>query len=161
MKNPTRWTLGVALAVVSVLAISFGGTVIQMDPAEPSDSPSATATEAQSQKGVESAEETVYVNYAGVQVAVDPQTGRLRPPNAREARLLAAAIATRFRAHGQPQLTEHADGNLSAVLFATGCKLSVLVRNEDGTIKTTCVGSPDGAKAFIKAAANTPANDTK
>jgi hypothetical protein len=94
----------------------------------------------------------IRVPVAGMQVSIDPSTGKLRQPTSAEARALAKAlkaVAAPVMGH-EVQVTEHADGMLSAQLSADFLNIWVATLNPDGSLSHVCI---DGAQASDSAPA--------
>lgn len=97
-------------------------------------------------------DDDIEVTYAGVQVAIDLATGRMRQPSEAEAAQLAQGMRTMFQSGPEPSLTYHDDGGVSVELGMRGCKLTVLTRNEDGGLSRACVSGAAQAQLFIEQA---------
>lgn len=105
----------------------------------------------------------VRVDVGGAQVAIDPQTGRLRPPTREESQKLLKGM--RRLVNQSPEglkVTQHPDGSESVDLDGRFLSLSVAKRNADGTVSTECVKNTGEAAAFwgvnAKAAKNAAKN---
>lgn len=86
----------------------------------------------------------------GLQVAIDPATGKIRQPTAAEARAFANQFAGMTKAAtSEPQFTEFADGTLSMVLTADYLNVWLVGVNADGSVSPVCV---DGFAAGSTAA---------
>ncbi|HKI01350.1 MAG TPA: hypothetical protein VKK31_05175 [Thermoanaerobaculia bacterium] len=90
----------------------------------------------------------------GLQVAIDPATGKIRQPTAAESRALSAQVATKAATAG-PQFTHWADGTISAVLTEDYLNVWLVQLNANGSASQVCV---DGANATQSAA---PAGEDK
>ena len=146
-KSLTAFTLTLALVV-------FGAPAIADQPAA---TPSVAAAE---QASATARADDVKVTFAGMQIAIDPATGRLRPPTEKEAAELAQGMrdlfaSESFAAASETVVTEHPDGMLSAVLGFDALNFTVLRSNGDGTYSRRCVSSPEEAAAFAAAAPST------
>ena len=116
----------------------------------------AWAEEAASQTPpTEAAQETkaefVPVTFAGMQVFVDAETGKLRPPSEQEAQELARRMMDRVRedkAHSYQPLVQK-NGTMSVVLGTDGMKYTVAVVQEDGSLAMDCVSSEDHAHEIV------------
>jgi hypothetical protein len=106
--------------------------------AETPNEPAATAEQAQ--------EPTVSV--AGMNVAVDPETGHIRPLTPAEQRKLAAAMKKQFgvKAH---QPVAHADGMLSTVVGTEFLSYSVGRLAADGSVERECAAGLEAAVDFL------------
>ncbi len=76
----------------------------------------------------------------GLQVAIDPATGKIRQPTAAESRAL-AGLST---AKAAPQFTQFADGTISMVLTSDYLNVWLVGLNANGSAGQICV---DGAAA--------------
>jgi hypothetical protein len=77
----------------------------------------------------------------GLQVAIDPATGKIRQPTAAESRALAGQPAAKA-ATSAPQFMQFADGTISMVLTEEYLNVWLVGRNADGSAGQVCV---DGA----------------
>lgn len=85
----------------------------------------------------------------GVQVHVDPATGQIRQPSAAEVKALADAVRTLFARSAQGvQVTEHADGSLSARMGPESLNVWVATIGPDGSLRQTCVEGANAAGAL-------------
>jgi hypothetical protein len=91
----------------------------------------------------------------GLQVAIDPATGKIRQPTAAEARAFAGQFAGRFTTKAAPQFTQWADGTLSMVLTPDYLNVWLVGLNSDGSTSPVCV---DG---FAAGSAAAPAMEEK
>jgi hypothetical protein len=89
--------------------------------------------------------EDVKVQLGSLQIAVDPQTGDLRPLTKQEANRLANEMRKRFpsRVIGEPKVRP--DGSLSAVVMPNILRLSVANIGSDGKVQIECAGSTEDA----------------
>jgi hypothetical protein len=78
----------------------------------------------------------------GMQVAIDPATGKIRRPTAAESRALSVPIAK--SATADLQFTTWPDGTMSAVLTEDYLNVWLVQLNADGSANQVCV---DGANA--------------
>lgn len=87
------------------------------------------------------------VTVAGMQVSVDPETGRLRPPTAAEAKALAAAFQQAYggaaRLSKKTLVRRSGDGMLTAQVDFSLLDHYVAERLPDGTIVSRCVAGPE------------------
>jgi hypothetical protein len=126
MRNQQRKTSGVrwiaALCTVALLAVGAGSAAA--GPAE---------------KGG--------ADLKGMQVHVDPATGKLRQPTAAEVKALADAFRAKFAARSVQgaQVTEHTDGSVSAKLGLEALNVWVATVNPDGSISQVCVEGVNAA----------------
>lgn len=99
----------------------------------------------------------VEVAGTGMQVAIDPQTGRLRPTTAAEARQLLRALQTQMQAAPRraTAATQHADGTLSVVLGEDSLQMFLAKVGADGALVRACVDSIEAAEQFLMTPAAT------
>jgi len=103
------------------------------------------------------AEKAPAVQVGGLNVAVDPETGRIRPLTLAEQRKLAAAMKKQFGVKAQEPVV-HADGMFSAVVGTEFLSYSVARLAADGTVERQCAASVDSAIDFLAGDdASTPA----
>lgn len=94
------------------------------------------------------------VQVQGVQVHVDPATGQVRQPSAAEVKALADAVRALFGRSAQGvQVTEHADGSLSAKMGPESLNVWVATIGPDGSLRQTCVEGANAAGALQAAPA--------
>lgn len=95
---------------------------------------------------------------AGVQAHVDPATGQLRQPDAAEVKALADALRARFatRSIQAAQVTQHADGSISAMLGPDHRIRSARTSSPSST-RTWTTRSASGPRAGITASTTTMA----
>lgn len=87
------------------------------------------------------------VTVAGMQVAVDPTTGRLRPPTAEESRALAQALRQEFAQPSAPlQVVKAANGAEMVELSEDFMETAVLMIAQDGTQKIECMSAADAQR---------------
>jgi len=90
----------------------------------------------------------------GVQVHVDPATGQVRQPSAAEVKALADAVRVLFGRSAQGvQVTEHADGSLSARMGPESLNVWVATIGPDGSLRQACVEGANAAGALQAAPA--------
>lgn len=83
------------------------------------------------------------VTVAGMQVSIDPVTGRLRQPTAAESRALAEAFQKAFGHNGLTRkavVQKDASGMLTLQVDFSQLDYSVAEIRPDGTVATRCVG---------------------
>jgi hypothetical protein len=137
MRNPTRLrAFGLGLVAAAALA-AFGTLRLGAEEAPATGSPPTTTAPDQE-------EVRVQVPLAGVTVAIDPATGRLRPPTAAEARELAAQLSHKLGRTGPPPAPVlHRDGMISLVVGTDYLDFMVATLDPAGNVTTACVhGSP-------------------
>jgi hypothetical protein len=89
----------------------------------------------------------IKVNVGGMQVSIDPATGRLRPPTLEESRALARALQQQFTAPSQPLQVIHAANGAVAVELPEETMETVLLRNHaDGTQTIECMSAAEAAR---------------
>ncbi|HEV8632060.1 MAG TPA: hypothetical protein VGV61_17225 [Thermoanaerobaculia bacterium] len=88
---------------------------------------------------------------AGMQVAIDPQTGRLRQPTAEESRQLLQALAVHFQPAKSVTATRWAGGLLSVVLGEEYDSVALARIDANGVVAGACVDSLAGAQQFLDA----------
>jgi hypothetical protein len=83
------------------------------------------------------------VGAGGLQVAVDPATGKLRPPTAAEARVLAAGLdkVVNDSAEGLEAVT-WPDGTVTVDLEGRFASVAVVSFDDDGTLTMECIDLP-------------------
>jgi hypothetical protein len=134
----SRWkVLGFLAAAV---ALTLAGTL--------------AAIAAQGTSGSEKAREAaappdLKVNVAGMQVAIDPATGKLRPPTAEESRALAEALHQQFAPSSRPlTVIQAANGALALELTEDYMETALLRIHPDGSTTIDCM-SPAEAERII------------
>ena len=96
----------------------------------------------------------VKVNVAGVQVAIDPKTGRLRPPTPEESRALAQALKQQFVTPSQPlQVIQAENGALALELPEDFMETAILRAHEDGTESIECMSPAEAARIIEEGSA--------
>jgi len=85
----------------------------------------------------------------GMQVAIDPATGKIRQPTAAESRALSAPFMTKA-ATGVSMLRQWADGTKSMALTEDYLNVWLVQLNADGSANQVCV---DGANASLQSIA--------
>lgn len=85
----------------------------------------------------------------GMQVSIDPATGKIRQPTAAESRALSAPFAVKT-ATSAPQILQWADGTLSMALTEDYLNVWLVQLNADGSANQVCV---DGANASLQSIA--------
>ena len=159
MRTKWKWRSVFALSLVSLLGLLLMSGAITGDGEEAdAQAPAADTSTVSVSSEVEEAE-TESVAVAGIQVAIDPDTGRLRPPTDEEVTALRSALLQMFGASESPTVTVRDDGVESALLGASQCKMSVVTVNDDGALTHGCVDGPQGALRMLEEAANSPSHD--
>lgn len=135
------------LALAAVLGFVLALTTAFAAPAEEASQDQAPNPEAV-------AGSSMPVSLAGVQVAIDPATGKLRPLSPAEARKLAAGLNRMFRepASGEAGYIamQHRDGMLSAVLGTDYLSFTTVTIDADGTLNAVCSSHPTAAAAALE-----------
>jgi hypothetical protein len=92
------------------------------------------------------------VNIAGMQVFIDAETGRLRPPTIEERQQLAEALRKTFarQPHEMGATYRHPNGMLSHVVGPEHVNFSIATVSAEGNLNTKCVNGPEQAKAYIE-----------
>lgn len=91
-----------------------------------------------------------YVPFAGQSVAIDRQTGKLRPPTPDEARQLSAALKNYLNRSDQGLvITTHPNGVQSVDLQGRFQSVSLAKINSDGSASEKCVTSMREAQDFL------------
>jgi hypothetical protein len=121
--------------------------------AQSSDQPTVAAAEESS--------DTI-VSIAGVRVAVDPVTGRLRPPTPEEARQLAAGIAAMVN-DSSDGLVEvaHPDGGFQVDLQERFMNVYIAYVAAEGDLRMDCISSSSGVDAVAAAVSGTVPADAR
>lgn len=150
VKRRPGLALAMLLAAAFVLAFGLETNISAQVAATGPPKPEPSATPAD-----KSAEETK-VNVEGVQVAVDPQTGKLREPTPEERQALIQAMR-RLLSTSTDGLTvvQHPDGSETVDLEGRFQNLSVAKINADGTVSKQCVTTVKEAAAFLGVDAKT------
>lgn len=90
------------------------------------------------------------VPVAGMQVAIDPATGRLRQPTPAEARQLLQGLQQMLKASPRAHVAEqHADGTLSLVLGDEYLSVALAKLGTGGAVAQACVDSTAAAERFL------------
>ncbi len=137
-------TSGFVLATVLTLALVLGMGAYTMaqkagEPTKPEQSATPTGDQ-----------EDTKVNVGGMQVAIDPRTGKLRSLTREEAKALFEGMRKHL-SQSTEGLTpvQHPDGSESVDLEGRFESLSVTKVNPDGSVSTKCVTSEKEAAAFL------------
>ncbi len=89
----------------------------------------------------------------GLQVYIDPATGKLRAPSPEEARAMAASLERIFSQSTQGlQAEQQADGTLKLDLRGRFMSVSLARRSPDGSVATDCTNSLQHALTWLGAA---------
>lgn len=89
------------------------------------------------------------VTLGGIQVAVDPQTGELRPLSNAEAQQLAKEMRRRFPPRSVTAPRVAPDGTLSSVVMPNVLRLSVARVGADGKVAVECADGVEKAVDFM------------
>ena len=145
----TPW-LALGLATLLLASLGFSAWATEAD---------AEATKEATQ--TEEAAQFVPVTFAGMQVFVDAETGKLRPPTEKEARELSRRMMARIsadKAHSYQPVVQK-NGTMSVVLGTDGMNYSVAVVQEDGHLATSCVSSQEEADEIVTEGSLGPARE--
>lgn len=95
------------------------------------------------------AEKAHEVTFAGMKIAIDPETGRMRPPTARESKRLERKMRRMFRKihrhHESSGLVAYSGTNRSAVLDQSHLNFEVLHIDAEGNLVGQCVNGTEPA----------------
>ena len=145
------------LVSIGLFALGSSIAVAAAPGSEPQAKPDSTAKRA---TVAAAAAGDVTVPFAGMSIAIDPETGRMKQPTPEQAAELSSAMRKMFaqpaataRTAGS-KVTRHPNGMLSAVVAPEHLSFSVMRRNSDGTVARQCVSSPRAAEAFLQGAAD-------
>ena len=149
-------TSALLLPAMTALALALGTSTSAV--AQKSVAPKATAAD----------DGYTYVPFAGQTVAIDRQTGKLRPPTPEEARKLAEGLKN-FLSRSDQGLTivTHPNGAQSVDLQGRFQTATLAKINRDGSTSEKCVTSMREARAFLAPAtakrklSASPANQKK
>ena len=87
-----------------------------------------------------------HVTVGGVKVAIDPKTGRLRPPTPEESRALGEALRQRFTTPSQPlQAIQAENGALALELPEEFDETAIFRTYDDGTEAIECMSASEAA----------------
>jgi len=94
-------------------------------------------------------------NGAGVQVAIDPQTGKVRQPTPAELEQLNGSLQTMFGKSltSTSQAVAWPDGTVALAVGDEYLNVWVARINPDGTKSQTCIDSAESANAFFTGSA--------
>lgn len=149
-------TSALLLLAMTALAVSLGTSTLAV--AQKSVSPKPAAAD----------DGYTYVPFAGQTVAIDRQTGKLRPPTPEEARRLAEGLKN-FLSRSDQGLTivTHPNGAQSVDLQSRFQSVTLAKINRDGSTSEKCVTSMHEARTFLATATEkrkifpSPANQKK
>ena len=131
-----------SLATLAVLALVWGAPLVGAEEEATLQAPPAAA-----QTGPTAA--SVEVNLGAMSVAVDPQSGALRPLTREEARELARQMRQLFPPRTLKAPTVNPDGSLSAVVMPNFLRYSVARVQSDSKVALQCADSREGAIEFL------------
>lgn len=139
-----RWKLALpALAAIALLVVGTMAAIADQETGKSGTSRRATPQVTDLQ-----------VNVAGMQVAIDPKTGRLRPPTPEESRALAQALRQQFTTPNQPlQVIQAENGALAVELPEDMMETVVLRTHEDGTQTIDCMSAAEAERLMAAEAA--------
>ena len=141
---------GTALLVGLVLALALMTVLREQAPDRrpPTVSETAAGQDTSLTPPVPAAAPTA-VRRARIQVEVDPDTGRLRPPTPAQRKSLADALRHQFRS--TPRAPGYfADGTISVVVATERLNFSVAQVNEQGLPETSCVSGLEQAVSVLE-----------
>ncbi len=135
--NPFRSrTAAMLVAAIAVFALALGGST------------SAIAQNSTSAKTAGDGD--TYVRFAGQTVAIDPQTGKLRPPTPEEVRQLTAGLKNMLSRSDQGlTVVTHPNGAESVDLQGRFQSVTLAKINQDGSASERCVTSMQQAREFL------------
>ena len=138
-------TSALLLPAVTALALALGTST------------SAVAQKSVSPKPAAADDGYTYVPFAGQTVAIDRQTGKLRPPTQEEARKLAEGLKNFVSRSGQGlTIVTHRSGAQSVDLQGRFQSVTLAKINRDGSTSEKCVTSMHEARAFLAPTAAKP-----
>ena len=131
-------TTALLLSAMAVLALALGTSA------------SAAAQKSVSPTAAVAADGYTYVPFAGQTVAIDRQTGKLRPPTPEEARKLTEGLKN-FLSRSDQGLTvvTHPNGAQSVDLQGRFQSVTLAKINSDGSTSEKCVTGMHEARAFL------------
>jgi len=150
MKRVEKSIPWLALGLAALLALGFGNVALAEDAS--ANETTAKTVEPSAENASSAADGTfVPVTFAGMQVFVDQETGRMRKPTARESRELAMRMRTLFQGkHAAHQPTVDKSGMTSLVVAPNYLNFTVAVVKEDGSVETDCVQDPEEGLARLE-----------
>ncbi len=145
----SRQSLITAALAASVLAIS-AASAQSTQPSQIGQPAAANAATMQAQSSPSAAQNLITTNEAGSVVAIDRQTGQMRPLTAAEAQTLALGIKELLNqsTDGLVQV-RRADGSVSIDLQGRFQNVTLARKESDGSIVQACVDSPENAAVFF------------
>lgn len=118
----------------------------------------AAVTAAAPASAQQSQEASINVPVGGLQVAIDPHTGQLRPPTPEEAQALARELARLFApAVAGPKATVHADGTIGMPVGNEHWSFYLVRAGAGGQLESACVDGVEAAADFLSAASTAAA----
>ena len=131
-----RWKIVLpALAAVSLLVVGTMAAIADQDAGKSDSSRRATPQVAD-----------VKVKVAGMQISIDPKTGRMRPPTPEESRAIGEALRQQFGTPSQPlQVIQAENGALAVELPEEFMETAVFRIHEDGTQSIDCMSANEAA----------------
>lgn len=107
--------------------------------------------------GARLASDEPVVDLGGLRVAIDPETGDLRPLTKQEAARLAREMRRRFAPRDIGEPTLRPDGAMSAVVVPNVLRFSVAKIQDDGTVALDCTeGNEDAIEHLTHSATAVP-----
>jgi hypothetical protein len=149
--NPGKRLAGI-VAVAAVIAFSAQGAIGAPSDKKPKGARSGAGQQAGSkqQTPAPGTDQKVVRSVGGVQVTIDPKTGRMQPPTAEEAAKLAAALQTML-SHEADDLTpvQLPDGTIVIDLQDTFQEAVMASVNARGRVTMRCVSDPAQAARIL------------
>ena len=151
-KEAARSTfLGLALALSIGLLSGYGASLFAQAPEA---TPTTFEVPASDSTATESSTQLVPVGYAGMQIFIDQETGRMRPPTPEEAKQLAVSMRQMFSKSVRRYVPKNlGDGTTAVVLGMDSLNFTMAHAESDGSVKLHCTDSVEGAIRTIEHAA--------
>jgi hypothetical protein len=159
-KRPGRALAGL-LAAVAIVAIGAGGLGWAQSGKGANGESKAQAkkdarqaaqppAQAKDKTPAANAPQPVTRTVGGVQVAIDPATGRMRPPTPEEAQQLAVALDTMLSQDAENlPITQMPDGSLMANLLDSFQDVAMATKDKHGKVALVCVNQKEHARALL------------
>jgi len=130
-RRALRW-----LALALTAAAAFGIVTVSASQHEEDEEKSV---------GSERAQEAPMVHLGSLRVAVDPETGELRPLTKQEAARLANEMRKLFKPRDIGEPTLRPDGAMSAIVAPNVLRFEVATVQDDGTVSLDCTDGTEDA----------------
>ncbi len=138
MSQLRKGTTTLLLAAMLVLVFTLGTSA------------PAVAQDSVSPKAGTTADGDTYVRFAGQTVAIDPQTGKLRPPTPEEVRQLTLGLKNMLSRSDQGlMVVTHPNGAQSVDLQGRFQSVTLAKINQDGSTSERCVTNMRQAREFL------------